>query len=317
MNTFKNQWFSLAIVGTIFLAYTISQAGIKLQDDFSLLKFILISCIFLLSGFTIETSRLFESIKNWQLHVWVQTISFVVFPLITIATAVLSNTANLNNPIYIGFILLACFPTTITGCLVFTRKAGGNEECALFNAILGNVVGIFLTPLLIYFIIGHSVELDPLSAIKKLIFIVILPFIIGQICRKFILFRISQTASKNCSNWIILTIIFLSFINSFQQGFNLSAQALIYIIVLCLLLKMVTTSLAWHASTMNGNFDLADRKCLVITATQKTLALGLPIITVLFIDDNNLAVISLPIIAYHTLQLIFDGIFVGQMRHIH
>ncbi len=241
-------------------------------------------------------------------------ISFVLFPAVVIMTAWLSESADLTNLIYVGFIVLACIPTTITSCVVFTRNAGGNEEAALFNATLGNILGIFVTPLLIYFFIGQSIALDPIAAIKKLMLLVILPFLAGQIGRNYFSITVNSVLAKSGTNWMILAIMLIAFINAFGQGIDLEIIELVYIAVLSLALKILLTIFTWHSSKlMAASFSLADRKCLIITATQKTLALGLPIVTVLFSDNSNLALISLPIIAYHTIQLIIDGIIVGQM----
>jgi len=315
LDLLKKQWFSIAIFAAIFLAFLISHTSLVLSKDHSnLIKFSLIVCIFLLSGLTIDSQKLIRSIKNWRLHLWIQTISFVVFPSVVVITAWLINSAQTSNLIYIGFIVLACIPTTITSCVVFTRNAGGNEEAALFNAALGNILGIFITPLLIYLFIGESIALDPIAAIKKLMLLVILPFITGQICRNYFSITVNPTLAKSGTNWMILIIMLIAFLNAFGQGIDLGLVDLVYIALFSLVLKLGLTFFVWNGTKiMKDRFSLADRKCLTITATQKTLALGLPIATVLFVENPNLALITLPIIAYHTIQLIIDGIMAGQM----
>ena len=318
MISLKKQWFSIAIFAVIFIAYLISKTSFFLPKDYaSFVKFSLIVGIFLLSGLTIDSFKLLESIRNWRLHLWIQTISFVLFPAVVIFVAWLSNSNDLSNFVYVGFIVLACIPTTITSCVVFTRNAIGNEEASLFNATLGNVLGIVITPILIYFFIGESIALDPVAAIKKLVLLVILPFSIGQVCRNVFSLNVNTALAKSGTNWMILAIMLIAFINAFQQGIELGLSELIYVLLLSLALKLFFSTFAWYSGTlMKASLTLADRKCLTITATQKTLALGLPIVSVLFADNPNLALISLPIIAFHTIQLIIDGILVGQMSEM-
>ena len=318
MISLKKQWFTLAIFAVISVAYLVSLTNFSLPAaSANLIKFSLIICIFLLSGLTIDSSKLLHSIKNWQLHLWIQIISFLIFPAVILVTAFLTDSNDLGNLIYVGFIVLACIPTTITSCVVFTRNADGNEEASLFNATLGNILGIFITPLLIYFLIGETIHLDPIAAIKKLTLLVILPFLIGQIGRNFLSIKVSPALAKNGSNWMILAIMFIAFINAFDTGINLSFIDFVYILILSLVLKLVLTAATWYGSALNSTrFSLPDRKCLTITATQKTLALGLPIVTVLFANNPNLAVISFPIIAYHTVQLIIDGVLVSYLAQI-
>ena len=45
-------------------------------------------------------------------------------------------------------------PTTINICVAQTLAAGGNMGIVIFNAILGNLLGVVLTPLLAVLILG-------------------------------------------------------------------------------------------------------------------------------------------------------------------
>jgi len=133
--------------------------------------------------------------------------------------------------------------------------------------------------------------------------LVILPFITGQICRNYFSITVNPTLAKSGTNWMILIIMLIAFLNAFGQGIDLGLVDLVYIALFSLVLKLGLTFFVWNGTKiMKYRFSLA-----------KTLALGLPIATVLFVENPNLALITLPIIAYHTIQLIIDGIMAGQM----
>lgn len=55
-----------------------------------------------------------------------------------------------------GLLVLSCLPTTINICVAQTLAAGGDMGTAIFNAIFGNVVGVFLTPILAIYLLGKN-----------------------------------------------------------------------------------------------------------------------------------------------------------------
>ena len=79
---------------------------------------------------------------------------------------------------------MSCLPTTVNMCVVLTQSAGGSVASALFNAVLGNLLGIFATPLLIFHFLGTShISVPYLSVLKKLVVKVVVPVALGQLLR--------------------------------------------------------------------------------------------------------------------------------------
>lgn len=314
----KKQWFSLAILAVIVGAYVLSKDGFAIPASWSKsIISILIACVFLLAGLTIKTPALLQSVKHWRAHIYIQGISFLLFPLVVTGVAMLSGLSGTANAAYLGFIVLACLPTTMTSCVVFTRNAVGNEECALFNAALGNILGILLTPALIYLIIGKSVQIDAAEVIWKLLSMIVAPFLAGHLCQHLLKPGTNLDMTKTASNWMILAVMLIAFLNAFQKGIALSVVDIINLLILSAALKIIFLLFVWYSSgRMSGSFTLADRKCLTITATQKSVAFGLPIIALLFSDNPDMVLITLPAIAYHTVQLFVDGIVASRLADI-
>ncbi|CAF5156394.1 unnamed protein product [Rotaria magnacalcarata] len=146
-----------------------------------------------LSGLSLRTKQLAKEIPHIRLHILIQIYSLIVIPfLVYYLTLCLSNTS-MNKTLLFGMIIMASTSTPISSNVIMTKNALGNEYSALLNAILGNILGIFLSPAMILFLMKNSMfdylsntnnekqKLDYGHVIKNLILAVLLPLFIGQI----------------------------------------------------------------------------------------------------------------------------------------
>ena len=131
-----------------------------------------VTCIFLLSGVSLELSELKEAITNFKLNTLVQFGSFLLWPFmvgVPLVKAIQRFVPNLlPKALLDGLIILTCLPTTVNMCVLLTGRAGGNVASALANAVFGNLLGIFATPALLMYFFGTMIELPFLSMVWKL-----------------------------------------------------------------------------------------------------------------------------------------------------
>ncbi|MFH3479275.1 bile acid:sodium symporter, partial [Xanthobacter variabilis] len=146
-----------------------------------------IGVIFFLYGVSLATRRLLESATRWQLHLVVQLATFALFPLVVVLAMPLINRL-MPEEVGIGFFFLAALPSTVSSSVAMTSLAKGNVPVAIFNASISSLIGVFVTPLLMAWYLhatGGSMALG--DVIVKLIMIVILPLVVGQLVRPLLL----------------------------------------------------------------------------------------------------------------------------------
>ena len=77
-----------------------------------------------------------------------QFLSFLVLPPLTFGVQQLLSLSTFFNPyILVGFLVMACVPTTVSSCSVLAKAASGNEIAAVLNSIVGNTLGVRRTRL--------------------------------------------------------------------------------------------------------------------------------------------------------------------------
>ena len=138
-----------------------------------------VTCIFLLSGLSLELSELKSAIANFKLNFMIQAGSFLAWPFLVgvpLTTAIKKFLPNLfPKALLEGILILTCLPTTVNMCVLLTGAANGNVAASLANAVLGNMMGIFATPALLMYFFGASIELPFLQMVLKLCNKVLLP----------------------------------------------------------------------------------------------------------------------------------------------
>ncbi len=318
MKWIKTFWYLLALAVVIFLAYMTPERSLHFQRLTGIARTACIAGIFLVSGLTLPTHVLRASIANWRLHVFIQGFNLALIPLFFALLRPLLLRGGMDRILADGFIILACMPTTIATSVAMTGVADGNKAGAICNSTLGNLLGVVISPLLLYLLLSLRGSLDWAPVIRELALLIVLPVFVGQLVRMPFkrIIALWQKRLSFLSQILLLIVIYFIFINTFSLDITLSSGALPGVAVVALIAHLLFLSLNWHFSKAKfWRMNLPDRIAALMCGPQKTVALGIPLIMVIYDNSPMTGILSVPLLCYHSLQILigsFLAVIIGK-----
>jgi sodium/bile acid cotransporter 7 len=277
----------------------------------ALLNRVGVSLLFFLHGVGLSFAALQAGALNWRLHVVVQACTYLMFPLIGLGlNALLGDTV--SDEIKLGLFLLCALPSTVASSVAMTAEARGNVAGAVFNATLSSLIGVVLTPMWIALVMKTTGEARPLGpVILDLFRWLVLPLAIGQVARPWLGAWVAKHKKRISvvDRGTILLLVYTSFCDSFKQGIwsGHGTAQLLLLTAVCLGLFILVLILTSSLARMLG-FTRADKVAAIFCGSKKTLAAGVPMAKVIFGPHPGLGLILLPLMIYHSLQLVIGGV---------
>jgi sodium/bile acid cotransporter 7 len=147
----EDQWFLVALAILIVIA---SQAQVPVSQQklkTTVVSYLCVSVIFLLTGLTLPTRTLIDNYSRWKLHLFVQMQCFLMTSAVMfgVVSACATNPNFMDPGLLVGLLLLGCISTTISSNVVMTKTAHGNVALTVVQSTIGNFLGPFVTPALI------------------------------------------------------------------------------------------------------------------------------------------------------------------------
>ena len=213
--------------------------------------------------------------------------------------------------LYGSLYFIAILPTTISSCVVFSSNAGGNADYALGHATLSNLIGVFLVPFL--WLGAFQAGSTWSFLFLKILAVVIIPCFAGWVLVR-ISKKLKDSATKEgCGHIPMVCIAFLVYLATCNglsmTEKNLFWTALVEVVPYCLSFVLLVHLSGWIFAirwSKSKEIQVSHFFCL----SQKSLATGLPIASVLFSENaENLFSISLPLFCIHFLQLFLGTFF--------
>jgi sodium/bile acid cotransporter 7 len=296
--------FTLTLIGVVTLASLLPASG-QVAVGFGWLTNIAIALLFFLHGAKLSRESIIAGAGHWRLHLLVFSLTFVLFPLLGLALKPLLSPL-IGNDLYMGMLYLCALPATVQSAIAFTSLARGNIPAAICSAAASSLFGIFLTPLLVTLLLNvHGEGSSTLDAILKISLQLLLPFIAGQIARRWIGNWVARNKSwlKFVDQGSILLVVYGAFSEAVIEGLwqQIPLLDLVGLVVVC----CIVLALVLVASTVLGKafgFNQEDRITILFCGSKKSLATGVPMAQVLF-AGSTIGLLILPLMLFHQIQL--------------
>ncbi|KAH6660809.1 sodium/bile acid cotransporter [Truncatella angustata] len=263
--------FGIATLLAYFFPNVAAKGGV-IRSEYSIL-YGAIALIFFINGMQLSPEKLKQHITNWRLHIIVQGIGFIIIPilmLIVIRIVIAANgleSGTIDITMLVGMVVVSAIPTTIASNVVMTRNSGGDEAAAIIEVVIGNVLGPFIAPGLIYAFIPSGTEFDQVrpaspstlgpmyaSVMKQIGLSVLIPLAVGQALRWTWSRQVEWTLrslrlAKMCSLCMVL-LVWATFSGAFKTGalYDLPKSSVIFNVLMNLAFYMVFTIVCYFAA---------------------------------------------------------------------
>ncbi|WP_227370204.1 bile acid:sodium symporter family protein [Halomonas sp. M20] len=295
--------YVLMLLATVFLASLLPVRG-EAAEAFSLATKLAIALLFFLHGAKLSPRTVLKGMIHWRLHLVVFASTFVLFPILGLLLGLLAPTL-LPPALAMGILFLCVLPSTIQSSIAFTSIAGGNVPAAICSASASNILGMFITPLLVGLLMSAQAGGVSFDALGAILLQLLAPFLLGQVVQRWLgtwMVRHKRMVGL-VDRSAILMVVYMAFSEAIVAGLweQLSLQALaVMVVVDCVLLAAVLI-ITTQASRRLG-FSQEDEITIVFCGSKKSLSSGIPMGHVLF-SAQQVGSIILPLMLFHQIQL--------------
>lgn len=206
----------------------------------------------------------------------------------------------------LGFLYLGCLPSTVQSATAYSSLAGGNVASSVVAAALLNILGVFLTAPLFSLLAGSGSAEFGLEGLVKVVTILLVPFVLGQALQG----RLGDWVKDNrqlvtrMDRSSIAIAVYVAFSGAVAQRFwtLIDPAGWAWLVGGTVLFLLFGHLGAWLAGGLL-RLDRANRITFLFAGSQKSIAMGAPLATVLFAPAAA-GIVLLPILLYHLVQLV-------------
>jgi sodium/bile acid cotransporter 7 len=91
----------------------------------------------------------------------------------------------MDSSLVMGMIICSCLPLPTNMALILTASSKGDEALAIINSTIGNLLGVFVSPLLVLLYLHQSTTIDVARIYTRIFLRVLVPLFVGIIVRSF------------------------------------------------------------------------------------------------------------------------------------
>jgi solute carrier family 10 (sodium/bile acid cotransporter), member 7 len=305
--------FILWLLATVGLALLLPVTGAA-AGAVDLLTLAAIFLLFFLHGVRLPREALLSGVTDWRLHLAILALTFALFPLLGLALSA-AFPGLLAPELWTGLLFLCALPSTVQSSIAYTSIARGNVAGAVAAAAYSNLAGVFLTPLLAWLMLQAQSASISLAAIGRIFALLFLPFVLGHAMRPLLLGAVSArpALTRIVDKGTILLAVYGAFSAATVDGvWRRLPPAHLAILAALLLGLLGLVLLAAMGVGRLGRFAPPSRAAILFCGSVKSLVAGAPMARLLF-PAATAGLILLPVMVFHTLQLIVSAWIAGAL----
>lgn len=264
--------------------------------------------LFFFHGLRLPGQAVIDGMKHWKLQLAVLAMSFAVLPVlgVTLSRAV---PQFLSDELWLGVLFLCVLPSTVQAAIASASIAGGNVAASVIAAAVSNLFAVVATPLLLSVVAHIAGGEGDMSAIGRIMTLLLLPFLLGQWMRRWLAGWAERRRALigRLDRLTIVIAIYVAFSAAVGEGLwgRLDGPEFARMAIAVVALLALALAIGWALGRILG-FSRADRITLLFSGAHKSLATGAPMARILFPAAQAGAII-IPLLLYHQLQLMVSA----------
>lgn len=295
--------FVLVLISTLLLATFLPVQG-QFAIAVSWLANITIVMLFFFHGAKLARSSVMAGVTHWRMHLVILGCTFLMFPLLGFLVS--SLLPGVFSPaLWTGVLYLVALPSTVQSSIAFVSIAKGNVPAAIASASASQVLGVFLTPLIVALLSGIQGGRGSISGIGKVAMLILLPFVVGHLLRPWIGEWIARNKSSIAitDRATIVIAVYSAFSAAVVEGIwsQLPLAQFIKLFFICAAILSFALLFTRGVAKL-CKFNREDEIVVVFCGTKKSLVQGVPMARILF-SGPDLGLTLIPIMIFHQMQL--------------
>ncbi|XP_076377943.1 sodium/bile acid cotransporter 7 isoform X3 [Megalopta genalis] len=274
-----------------------------------IIRYFAVPLTYLEAGLICDPKSLYLTLSNAPLLIFTMTFIYVLMPFLMRLGVCLLTYANVNVWLLKGMEVLYCMPPPFNTSIVLCRLAQADLSTSIVITLVSHFGGLFISPVLLYFVLGASTP--PLVGVnvKETIYSTIIPLAIGIAVQVYILkydfcFKIK---SPWFSQGLLLATAYHWFCDAVSvDASSLQASDVLSCIVIACVGQLFVSCLCWILCSRWLPRDIL--LAALFTSTHKSVGLGSWVLRGAYHGSAHGPAVNLPLSILPVAQLLLGSL---------
>ncbi len=187
--------------------------GVLFEDIGAQLTF-LVAWLFAFMTFAGSLSLDFQALKVFTRYPYMIMLTIIGLHVIMPLWAYFLSTLIFDDQLLmLGFVLSVAVPTGVTS-FIWVSISHGNKALCLSIILIDTLLAPLVLPAIVHVVVGQAIDIDTSSLILDLLWMIVLPSVIGMILNEYTNGRIEKTLGNRLAPFSKISLYFIVFINS-------------------------------------------------------------------------------------------------------